>query len=128
VAKRDLGEGEDESEALARLVSEGVRPKGTGDRLRLMAAKLLGQAPLGVDARSRTVRKVLGGGGELSDLLEAGLLGGVSAPGGALLLVFGLIGWSPVLVACGAAGLAVGVHFLRRARQAWRNLRAITPV
>jgi len=118
---------EAEEDALTRLVREGVRPEGPGERVDLSLRKLAGELPLGVDAPSKALRKTIGGGGELLALVKFGFLGVFLSGVGLLFVALGAIGgfeWT--LVGVGAVSSAVGAASLRSAYQALRNLRAIS--
>jgi len=121
---REFGNREEE---LTRLVREGVQPASVQDRLRVGVDKLTGKAPLGIDARNKTARKVIGAGGELLGVLKYGFVGAVLVLLGPLFVwagFFNTFQWK--MVALGVGIVALGVLSLRAAYHAWRNLRAIS--
>jgi hypothetical protein len=114
-------------EELARLVREGVHPEGVKDRMKLAVDKLAGNVPLGVDAKNKTARKVIGAGGELLGVFKFGFLGGVLTLLGGLFVYAGLgsaLEWKTLGI--GVLVLAIGLWALRAAYTAWRNFRAIS--
>ncbi|WP_291987643.1 hypothetical protein [Luteitalea sp.] len=115
----------DEADVTAMVRSGVVRDDPRG-RLSLALQQLSGEVPLGVDAPTRRLRKVIGGGGELLAVVRAGLFGFVL-----IVLGSGFI-WaslqSPVSwmgLGLGAVMLGAGVWLLRAAWRAQRRLRAI---
>jgi hypothetical protein len=112
---------------LGRMIREGVRPTGTGDRLRLALDKMTGRAPLGVDAPNATARKLIGGGGELLAALKFGFFA----------LLLGILGlgfvWAGLQEprswktgAWGAGMLLLALLSGRTCYRAVRNVKAIT--
>jgi hypothetical protein len=120
-------EREAREDQLTRMVREGVKPETVRDRLTLAGDKLVGAAPLGVDAPSKTARKVIGGGGELLAAIKLGVFGGLLVLLGVPVVLVGFGGgfdWKAI--GLGAAMLALGAWSLRSAWHAWRNFRAIS--
>lgn len=118
-----------ESDEIARLVREGVKPKTVKQRLQLMSDKLAGSAPLGVDASSKGLRKGIAGSTELLALVKFGVFGLLLVVFGALFLFVGLHGQFNVdLFSIGGILMILGIFCLREARKAARNLRAISKV
>jgi hypothetical protein len=130
MAMKDGGESSGtgtESDDLTGLVRDGVRPEGKKERLQLAADKMLGHVPLGVDARSKSLRKGIAGSAELLALLKYGFLGLPLVVFGILFLYFGLRGEFDVrTLGIGACLLPLGIWSLRAAYRAGRNLRAIS--
>lgn len=120
---------DEESDEIARLVRDGVKPKTVRERLQLMAAKLAGNVPLGVEASGKGLRKGIAGGAELLSLIKFGVFGVLLVVFGALFLFVGLHGQFNVDVfSIGGILLIPGIWSLREARKAVRNLRAISKV
>lgn len=118
--------GDEESDEIARLVRDGVKPKSMKERLQLMADKLAGNVPLGVDASSRGLRRGIAGSAELLSLIKFGVLGVLLVVFGALFLFVGLHGpFNVDVFSIGGLLLILGIWSLREARRAARNLRAI---
>lgn len=116
--------GEDE---LARAVREGVRPEGMKERLKLAADKLAGNAPMGIDAPSKTLRKTIGGAAELLHLLKYGFLGVFLFLAGGAFLYVGVSGeFNLTTLVLGVGLLLLGIWGLRSAYRAGRNLRSIS--
>jgi hypothetical protein len=116
-----------EQETLTQRVRHGVFADSVSGGLRLAAGKLAGNVPLGINAPTKPLRKLIGGGSELLELLRYAALGLILALIGALLLWVSLSGepdWK--MLGIGAALLGISVWPLRGARTALRNLRAIT--
>jgi len=121
--------GDEESDGIARLVRDGVKPENAKDNLQLMADKLAGNVPLGVDASSKGLRKGIAGSAELLSLIKFGVFGLLLVVFGAMFLFVGLHGQFNVdLFSIGALLLILGIWSLREARKAGRNLRAISKV
>lgn len=111
---------------LTEAVRSGI-PSQTGlAGLKLGVEKLTGAQPMGIDAPTKGLRKLIGGGSELLAVLEFGfaavffLLLGVACcyvgmRGGFDLNVFGF----------GLGSLAFGTFLARKALRAVRNLRSI---
>jgi hypothetical protein len=119
----------EESDEVARLVREGVKPEGAKERLQLMADKLAGNVPLGVDASSKGLRKGIAGSAELLALVKFGVLGLLLVVFGALFLFVGLHGQFNVdLFSIGGILMILGIWSLREAHKAGRNLRAISKI
>jgi len=117
-----------QEEELARMVRDGVRPEGVKERLKLTRDKLVGNAPLGVDAPNKTMRKVLGAGGEYLGAFKYGFSGAM------LILLGALFAWAGMaassfqwkMVAGGVAAVALGVWLMKLSARAWRNARVIS--
>jgi hypothetical protein len=121
--------GDEESEEIARLVRDGVKPKPAKERLQLAAEKLSGNVPFGVDAPNKFLRKGIAGSAELLALAKFGAFGLLLVVFGALFLFVGLHGQFNVdLFSIGALLLILGIWSLRAAYKAGRNLRAISKV
>jgi hypothetical protein len=121
---QDPQSGHDE---ITRLIQEGRRPEDLKGRAQLMADKLRGNVPLGVDAPNKTTRKVIGGAGSLFTVIKYGFLGVLAVILGALFIWAGCNGQFDVKVAgIGVAVLFLGVFGLRRAWRAWQVLKAIS--
>ena len=119
--------GDEESDEIARLVRDGVKPKTMRERLQLMADKLAGNVPLGVDASSNRLRKGIAGSAELLALVKFGVFGVLLVVFGALFLFVGLHGQFNVdLFSIGGILMILGIWSLREARKAARNLKAIS--
>ena len=119
--------GDEESDEIARLVRDGVKPKTMRERLQLMADKLAGNVPLGVDASSNRLRKGIAGSAELLALVKFGVFGVLLVVFGALFLFVGLHGQFNVdLFSIGGILMILGIWSLREARKAARNLNAIS--
>ncbi len=115
-----------QEDELARQVREGVRPGDLQGRMKLAGDKLLGNVPMGVDAKNKTTRKVIGGGYELLAVLKFGFLGLMLTLIGALFIWAGFHGAPDYRAAAvGAVLLALGLWCLNRGRQAWRNFSVI---
>jgi hypothetical protein len=94
--------------------------------LALAAGKLSGRIPMGADAPTKTLRKVIGGGGELLEVLRSGFFGILGLVLGPLFLWAGFSGaiqWS--LIGLGFGCLIVAAVLLRSAARAFRNLLTI---
>ena len=125
--ERRSTDGSTEGDELTRAVREGVRPQGKKERLKLAADKLVGNAPMGIDAPNKTLRKTIGGAAELSHLLKYGFMGLFLFLAGAAFLYVGLSGeLNLTTLALGAALLLLGIWGLRSAYRAARNLRSIS--
>jgi hypothetical protein len=112
---------------LTRAVREGVRPESKKDRILLAADMLVGNAPLGIDARNKTLRKTIGSAGELLHLLKCGLMGLFLFIAGLAFVYVGLSGeLNLTCLLVGLLVLALGVWGLRSAYKAGRNLRSIS--
>jgi hypothetical protein len=121
--------GDEESDEIARLVRDGVKPKTAKERLQLGADKLAGSVPLGVDASSKGLRKGIAGSAELLSLIKFGVFGLLLVVFGALFLFVGLHGQFNVdLFSIGGILMILGIWSLREARKAGRTLRAISKV
>jgi hypothetical protein len=119
--------GDEESDEIARLVQDGVKPKTMKERLQLAADKLAGNVPLGVDAPNKFLWKGIAGSAELLAVLKYGLFGLLLVVFGVLFLSVGLHGqFNLDLFSIGAILLILGIWCLREARKAGRNLRAIS--
>jgi hypothetical protein len=118
----------DDPEAeLTRMVRDGVHPTDAAERTELAARKLLGQVPLGVDARHQGVRKALAGGSALLLFLREVFFGGILFLFGAALLLIAIFdGFTWELFGWGAGCALVGAWLLRGAARAWRALRAVS--
>jgi hypothetical protein len=115
-----------EEQDLTQRVRHGVFADSVSGGLRLAAGKLAGNVPLGSDAPTKPLRKLIGGGGELLELLRYAALGLILALFGAMMLWVGLSdGPDWKMLGIGAALLGISVWPLRGARAALRNLRAI---
>jgi hypothetical protein len=115
-----------EEYALTQRVRQGVFADSMSDGLRLAAGKLAGNVPLGINAPTKPLRKWIGGGGELLELLRFAVLGLFLALFGALMLWAGFSdGPNWKMLGIGAGLLGISVWPLRGARAALRNLRAI---
>jgi hypothetical protein len=124
--RRSTG-GSTEDDELTQAVREGVRPEGMKEKLKLAADKLVGNAPMGIDAPNKTLRKTIGGAAELLHLLKYGLMGLFLFLAGAVFLYVGLSGeLNLTTLAVGAALLLLGIWGLRAAYRAGRNLRSIS--
>jgi hypothetical protein len=111
---------------LALTIRHGVAPTTVRAGLHLAADKFTGSVPLGADAPTKTLRKVLGGGGELLELLRSLMFGLLALIIGAALIWVGCqqpLQWK--FLAVGAIVLVIGAFFLRAARTAFLNLRTI---
>ena len=117
----------EQEDPLTRIVREGVQPKDFRGRMRLAGDKLVGNAPLGVDASNKTMRKVIGGGGELLGVFKFGFFGSIlTLLGIAMLYVGADTGFDWKVMGVGAVMSVIGVWSQRTAIQAWKNFRAIT--
>jgi hypothetical protein len=117
----------DPEDPLTQMVREGVQPKDFAGRMKLAGDKLTGNAPLGVDASSKTMRKVIGGGGELLAVFKFGFIGGILLLLGVAMLYVGVdTGFDWKVIGVGAVMALVGAWALRYASQAWKNFRAIS--
>lgn len=115
-----------QEDELARQVREGVRPGDFQGRMKLVGDKLLGNVPMGVDARNKTMRKAIGGGYELLAVFKFAFLGGMLALIGALFIWAGFYGARDFRAAAfGVVLLVLGLWCLNRARLAWRNFSVI---
>jgi len=111
---------------LTRKVRHGVFADPGTEGLRLALDKIAGNVPLGVNAPTKGLRKLIGGGGELLEFLVSGVLG-------LMLLLFGIVflwvgvGASPDwgVLGVGAVLVVIAVVALRSARAALHKLRAI---
>jgi hypothetical protein len=74
---------------LALTIRHGVAPTTVRAGLPLAADKFTGRVPLGADAPTKTLRKVLGGGGELLELLRSLMFGLLALIIGAALIWVG---------------------------------------
>jgi hypothetical protein len=111
---------------ITRLIQEGRRPEDLKGRARLAADKLVGNAPLGVDAPNKTARKVIGGAGSLFTVIKYGLFGLLAVIFGVLFIWAGCNGNFDVkVVGIGLAVLLLGVFGVWRALRAWRILKVI---
>ena len=120
------GTADAEDEDLTLKVRHGVFADSGTEGLRLAMEKLAGNVPLGVNAPTKGLRKLIGGGSELLEFLVSGSLGLVLLVLGIVFLWAG-IGATPDWSALGV-GAALGVISvlgLRNARKALRKLRAI---
>ena len=116
-----------QEEALARMVRDGVRPEGVGDRMKLAGDKLMGNVPMGVDARNPTMRKWIGGGFEFLAVVKYGLFGAMAVVIGGLFLWVGFYdGFHYESAGFGALFFALGVWMLKLAARAWRNVKTIS--
>jgi hypothetical protein len=113
-------------EELTRMVREGVRPEDVKGRMGLMRDKLVGDAPLGVDAPTVGMRKAIGGAGSLFVVIKNGFFGAL------LVLLGGLFCWAgssghfdAKSFGIGVGGLLLGMFSLSRAIKAWKALQAI---
>jgi hypothetical protein len=112
---------------VTRAVREGIRPDTVKGRMELFGDKLTGKVPLGVDAKDKTTRKVIGGGGKLLTVVRFGLFGVISTVFGGLFLWAGLnSGFDAKVAGTGVVVLALGLFCLLRAYRAWGMFRAIT--
>jgi hypothetical protein len=112
--------------AFQERVRQGVFADSMRDGLRLAAGKLAGNVPLGINAPTKGLRKLIGGGGELLELLRYAGLSLILGLFGAMLLWLGFAdepNWK--MLGIGAALLGVSFWPARGARAALRNLRAI---
>ena len=124
--RRSAG-GSTEGDELTRAVREGVRPEGKKERLKLAADKLAGNVPMGIDAPNKTLRKTIGGAGELLHLLKYGFMGLILFLAGAAFLYVGVSGeLNLTTLTLGVALLLLGIWGLRSAYRAGRNLRSIS--
>lgn len=115
-----------EHEDITRMVREGVRPNDLKGRMDLMRDKLVGNAPLGVDAPTKGVRKAIGGAASLLVVIKNGILGALMVLLGALFCWAGTYKQFDVKIfGIGTAGLALGFFLLTRAVRAWKMLKAI---
>jgi hypothetical protein len=115
-----------EDDALTRTVRRGVVVDSMEDGLRLAANKLAGNVPLGVDAPTKGLRKIIGGGGALLEVIRCAGLGLFFLFFGILFLWAGLrdqTNWKTL--GFGAAFVGGSVWLLRDARRALRKWRAI---
>ncbi|MHC1743995.1 MAG: hypothetical protein AB9873_13315 [Syntrophobacteraceae bacterium] len=120
--------GDEESDEIARLVRDGVKPKTAKERLQLAAEKLSGNVPLGVDASGKGLRKSIASSAELIALVKFGVFGLLLVVFGALFLFVGLHRgqFNIDVFSIGGILLILGIWSLREARKAARNLRAIS--
>jgi hypothetical protein len=110
-----------------RFIQEGRRPEDFKGRAQLVADKLLGNVPLGVDAPNKTARKVIGGGGSLFIVIKYGFFGLLAVILGALFIWAGCNGQFDIkVVGIGVAALLLGIFALLRAGRAWQVLKAIS--
>ncbi len=117
----------EESEEIARLVRDGVKPESAKERLQLAADKLSGNVPLGVDAPNKILRKGIAGSAELLALIKYGLFGLLLVIFGALFLSVGIQSkFNLDLLGIGAILLTLGIWSLKAACRAARNLKAIS--
>jgi hypothetical protein len=115
------------NEDITRMVRDGVRPDDLKGRMGLMRDKLVGNAPLGVDAPTKGARKVIGGAGSLFVVIKNGFFGALLVVLGALFCWAGTSGRFDIKTfGIGAAGLALGFFSLSRAIRAWKVLKAIS--
>jgi hypothetical protein len=120
---------DEESDEVARLVRDGVKPESAKERLQLAADKLAGNVPLGVDAPNKFLRKGIAGSAELLSLIKFGVFGLLLVVFGALFLSVGMQErFNLDLLSIGGILLILGFWSLREARKAARNLRAISKV
>ena len=111
---------------LTRRVRQGVFADSGKEGLRLAMDKLTGNVPLGVNAPTKSLRKLIGGGGELLEFLVSGGLGLLLLLLGTVFLWVGIgvpPDWS--VLGVGAALVLIALLALRSARTALRKLRAI---
>jgi hypothetical protein len=116
-----------EEYALTQRVRQGVFADSVSDGLRLAAGKLAGTVPLGINAPSKGLRKWIGGGSELLELLRCAALSVMLGLFGAIFLWVGLAdqpNWK--MLGIGTALLGLSWWPVRGARAALRNLRAIS--
>jgi hypothetical protein len=112
---------------VTRLIQEGRRPEDFKGRAQLAADKLLGNAPLGVDAPNKTARKIIGGGGSLFIVIKYGFFGLLAVILGALFIWAGSNDQFDIkVVGIGVAALLLGIFALLRAWRAWGVLKAIS--
>jgi hypothetical protein len=117
---------QDRQDDVTRLIREGRRPEDLKGRMQLAVDKLSGDAPLGVDAPNKTVRKVLGGGGSLLAVLNLGIVGVLALVFAALFIWGAFMGSFDVkMLGYGAIALAVAALCLRKAWRTWRTFKAI---
>lgn len=112
---------------LTKMIREGVNANTLREGLAMAAGKLSGRIPMGADAPSKTMRKAIGGGGELLELLRSGFFGVLGLILGPLFIwvgVQGVVAWN--LIGIGAGALLVALLCLRSAVRAFRNLRTIS--
>ena len=116
-----------EQARLTQAIRDGVSANTLREGVAMAAGKLSGRIPLGADAPTKALRKVIGGGGELLELLRSGFFGILALLLGPLFLWVGFSGvvqWS--LIGLGFGCLIVAAVLLRSAARAFRNLRTIT--
>jgi hypothetical protein len=117
---------QDRQDDVTRLIREGRRPEDLKGRMQLAVDKLSGDAPLGVDAPNKTVRKALGGGGSLLAVLNLGIVGVLALVFAALFIWGAFMGRFDVkMLGYGAIALAVAALCLRKAWRTWRTFKAI---
>lgn len=117
---------EGEAQALTEAVRHGVSTDSAAAGLRLAAVKLAGNVPLGVDAPTRGLRRLIGGGGELLNVVRSAFVGLAAAVLGAGFVWAGaLAGPDWRLLGLGALLIAASGWLLRGALRALRKLRAI---
>lgn len=116
-----------EQARLAKTIRDGVGANTLREGVAMAAGKLSGRIPLGADAPTKALRKVIGGGGELLELLRSGFFAILGLLLGPMFLWVGLTGviqWG--LIGLGFGCLVMAVFLLRIAARAFRNLRTIT--
>ena len=117
---------EAEEQALTEQVRQGVFADSMSDGLKMAANKLTGHLPLGINAPTKGMRKLIGGSGALLALLMNAMFGILLGLVGLVCLWAGLQDKPDVKTAgLGAALIAISIWPLRSARAALRNLRAI---
>ena len=115
-----------EQARLAATIRDGTSANTIREGVAMAAGNLSGRIPLGADAPTKLLRKTIGGGGELLELLRSGFLSLMGLLLGPVFLWVGFSGviqWSVVAIGFGLLG--VGVFLLRAAVRAFRNLRTI---
>ena len=113
-------------QALTTLIREGRRPTDVASRMKLAFDKLAGDAPLGIDAPNKTVRKWIGGSGALLGVVRYAFLGMMLSLAGAAMVWFGLrVGFNGQMAGIGALLLAGGLWCDWQFVRSLRELRAI---
>jgi hypothetical protein len=124
---RAAGVERSEEAEIAQLVREGVHPKDLKGWIKVTLGTFLGNVPLGLEQRNKTVRKILACLWQLLDVLALGFWGGLSTLVGLGILYFSLIDAIYVQgIALGAAFLVMGIWVLRYGYKAYRIMRAIS--
>jgi hypothetical protein len=112
---------------LTKLVQEAKSPEEIAARARIVAGNFLGNVPFGIDAANESAPNMIGGAGNLFEVLKYGFMGVIATALGAAFVRAGFTGQvDRMTFGAGAVLLALGVFALWRAVRGWKRLRAIS--